>query len=138
LRIKNFQQVLLSRDKLDIQISRAYPNSISNCAIQEYDARDGKGCNKIGIYNLIIVHIYTKNYFCNLKIIGLGKWVIVINHRLYADQIAGYIRIIYQLFSKGWGFLYKQEIINKIVDDVASEIGLSKEQLRMMLLKEDV
>ena len=54
------------------------------------------------------------------------------------DQIVKYLKLMHKLLCKEWGYLCKQEIIDKIVNDVGSAIGLSKEQTRRLLLEEDI
>jgi hypothetical protein len=54
------------------------------------------------------------------------------------DQIVKYLKLMHKLLCKELGSLCKQEIIEKIVNDAAAALGLSKEQIRRLLLEEDI
>jgi len=54
------------------------------------------------------------------------------------DQIVKYLKLMHKLLCKEWGFLCKGEIIDKIFNDVAASLGLSKKEIRKLILSENI
>ena len=62
-------------------------NNTNDTLIQEYKACAGKGCNKIGIYNLMIIYINKRGYFCDSCKIELEKLGRVNNQNTLAGDV---------------------------------------------------
>jgi hypothetical protein len=52
------------------------------------------------------------------------------------EPIIIHLKLMYELLCKEFGFLCRQEIIDKIASDTATEIRLSKKQIQRLVLKE--
>ena len=59
--------------------NQIFSNNTSDNGVQEYKVCAGKGCNNIGIHNLMIIYINKRGYFCNSCKIELEKLCLVTN-----------------------------------------------------------